>query len=319
MPDQAAQLRDLIKAAAPSSPVETGQLPMVVVAGSRPGVGATTTAVNLAAVLADRGERVVLIDGAEARSNVLAAIDVHGESSFSLTDVLLGTCNARDAIITGPAGLNIVPGLRRSPTTSGARRESAVDPLGSRHLQQRLFAELQSLAQAFDVIVIDAGSGLTRWTRRFWQQARLVALVSTTDDAALLEAYAAIKLSACGATRPRIRLLMNQVDNDRAADAAHCRFDNACRRFLSLSIPALPSLPCGAYDASAGMGRTPRVWQIPNSPFGHAALWLGRAVSDILSANETEMQAVQDGCATDDFPAPSIPHHAPSFAPVLTG
>ena len=40
-------------------------LPMVVVAGARNGVGATTVAVNLAAAIADRGERVLVVDAAE--------------------------------------------------------------------------------------------------------------------------------------------------------------------------------------------------------------------------------------------------------------
>ena len=51
-----------------------------------------------------------------------------------------------------------------------------------------------------DVIVVDAGSGLTPWTRRFWLRAQLVLLVTTTDDAAVMDAYAAIKLSVADAT-----------------------------------------------------------------------------------------------------------------------
>ena len=43
---------------------------MVVVAGARNGVGATTVAVNLAAAIADRGERVLVVDAAEGGNDL---------------------------------------------------------------------------------------------------------------------------------------------------------------------------------------------------------------------------------------------------------
>ena len=56
-----------------------GGPPMVVVTGGRAGVGATTVAVNLAAVLADRGERVLVVDAAEERSNLAESAGVRSD------------------------------------------------------------------------------------------------------------------------------------------------------------------------------------------------------------------------------------------------
>jgi len=70
MPDQAAKLRQVIDTAMPCAPAVATGPPMIVVTGGRAGVGTTTVAVNLAAVLADRGERVLLVEAAEQRANM---------------------------------------------------------------------------------------------------------------------------------------------------------------------------------------------------------------------------------------------------------
>lgn len=297
MSDQAAKLRELLHTAGPAAQAMSAELPMIAVAGGQPGVGATTAAVNVAAVLADRGERVLLVDAAEQGRGIVEAANVRGEIRYSLDDVLAGKCGGTEAIVSGPAGVRVLAARGRvSPKLALASRRDAATCLdSSRRRQQRVFAELQTLADDFDLIVVDVGSGLTSWSRRFWLQARLVALVTTPDDAALLNAYAAIKLSVADSMRPAIRLLVNQADNEHIASEAHRRIENACRRFLSLSIPALPALPNDAYDASAGAGCVARVWETPNSPFGHAALWLGRAVSDALAEGLTHSCATACG------------------------
>jgi hypothetical protein len=79
--------------------------------------------------------------------------------------------------------------------------------------------------------------------------------------------------------------LVNREINAAAEDAQR-RVQNACSKFLSLSITALPALPLHAGDFVAGMNnRGPRVWEEPNSAFARATLWMGRAVSDALAGD----------------------------------
>ena len=114
-----------------------------------------------------------------------------------------------------------------------------------------------------DLVVVDAGSGLTAWTRRFWLRAQCVVLVTTADDASVMDAYAAMKASSADGIRPVVRLLVNREINGAAAEDAQRRVQNACRKFLSLSIEALPALPlhegdfvAGANQRAACLGRT---------------------------------------------------------------
>jgi flagellar biosynthesis protein FlhG len=150
----------------------------------------------------------------------------------------------------------------------------------SRSAQQRLFGELQSLESEASLLVVDVGSGASPWMRRFWLRAELVIVVTTTDDLTLLDAYALIKQNIGEGIGAEIRVLANQSDSDAAAGEAYGRLANACRRFLSHTVRALPALPRDV--PAAGNRAIPRVWERPDSHFGHAVMWLGRAVGDVM-------------------------------------
>jgi flagellar biosynthesis protein FlhG len=281
MPDQAEKLRLLVTTALPVAEVVGDGLPMIVVTGGRASVGATTVALNLAAVLADRGERVLLVDAAQQRNDVVEPAGVRREVVYGLSDVLAGKCDVDAAIVPGPVGVRILPSRGRASLRLGSpsRRDAAI----SRDAQQRLMDELQSLDDDFDLIVVDAGRGCTPWSRRLWSRAKLIVLVTTPEDAAVLDAYAVMKRCAVDAERWPVRLLVNLAESDTAADDAQRRMDQACQRFLSRAMPALPALPRHRASEFTGVPAAPRVWEMPNTPFGHAALWFGRAVSDVLA------------------------------------
>ena len=276
MPDQADKLRELVHGAPPPERDDAPGPPMIVVTGGKGGVGATTVAVNLAAVLGDRGQRVVLVDAARQHADLAQVAGVGPISGGTVADILAGKCSAADALTPGPAGTLLLAN-RWAPKSS---------PDFSRHAQHRLLAELQTLGDVTDLLVVDAGSGLTPWTRRFWLRARLVVAVATTDDVAVMDTYAAIKLSAADATAADVRVLANQCDSDAITDDVQRRLTTACQRFLGRNVPALPALP---RHMTIGTACVPRVWEAPNSPFGHAVLWLGHAVADVLANHESQI------------------------------
>jgi flagellar biosynthesis protein FlhG len=260
---------------------------MIVVTGGSAGVGVTTVAVNLATVLADWDQRVLLVDAAQERRNTaeFAGLD-WSKVDRTLSDVLAGRCKAAEAVTPGPAGVRLL-------ADHGARRKSADFP---RRAQQRLLDGLDELRTEFDVFVIDLGSGLTPWARRFWLHAQLVLLTTTTDGSALLDSYAMIKRSVIDRIGPEVRVVVNQAENEKLAADAHHRLSNACSRFLGRAMPSLPSLP--RCDDDGNGGPLPRVWDTPDTPFGHAMLWLSRAVRDVLSQHDLETHACATACGT---------------------
>jgi flagellar biosynthesis protein FlhG len=271
MLDQAHTLRRLVESATTETlRDERFSPPMIVVAGGRRGVGATTVAANIAAVLADQDEHVVLVDGAARDGDLAQAAGLSAAVQRTLDEVIVGECSAAEALAPGPAG-TLVLAQRRS-------RQASLDT--SRSAQQRLFGQLQSLESEAGLLVVDVGSGASPWMRRFWLRAELVIVVTTTDDLALLDTYALIKQNIGDGIDAEIRVLASQCDSDAIAGEAYGRLTNACRQFLSHTVRALPALP---RDLPAASSRAiGRVWERPDSPFGHAVMWLGRAVGDVM-------------------------------------
>ena len=113
---------------------------MVVVAGARNGVGATTVAVNLAAAIADRGERVLVVDAAEGGNELADMAGVGREIEHCVSDVVNGKCGAGDAIVDGPMGLRVLAnrGRVRRGMNATSRRDSPTGGENSRTGLQRL-------------------------------------------------------------------------------------------------------------------------------------------------------------------------------------
>ncbi|WP_162562387.1 AAA family ATPase [Salinigranum rubrum] len=121
------------------------------VAGSKGGVGKTTTSINLSAVLAEEGYDVVLVEVDLAMANVGDFLDIdvglEGEDP-TLHEALAGTATVVDATYDSPCAFDVVP--------SGASLRGYGDAdVGG------LSEILSTLRFAYDVVVLDTGAGVT--------------------------------------------------------------------------------------------------------------------------------------------------------------
>lgn len=196
-------------------------------------------------------------------------------------------------------------GSETSKYESASRRDSVVNGECSRGAIQRWMNELQSLSKTFDWLVVDGGNRNSPLVQRLWSRAKLVIAVTTPEDAAVLDCYAAIKRHAADDAGNRVCLLVNQAESDLVARRTQSRIESACRTFLSRSLPALPALPRHCAHEFIDAFAPPRVWEMPNSPFGHAVLWLGRAVGELVREQDTGDRG--QGFESESFPASRIP------------
>jgi chromosome partitioning protein len=82
------------------------------VASQKGGVGKTTTAVNVAACIADGGHRTLLVD-VDPQANATVGLGLPRDAAPSLYDVLSGTVDAEAAVrVTAVDGLDILPAGR---------------------------------------------------------------------------------------------------------------------------------------------------------------------------------------------------------------
>jgi capsular exopolysaccharide synthesis family protein len=118
------------------------KLQAIVVSSAVSGEGKSTTAVNLATVLAETGRPVLLVDADLRRPSVAGYLDIEGGAG--LTNVLAGQLSLDDAIQKwGNGGLHVL--------ASGTLPPNPSELIGSERMAT-LMAELRT---RFDVIVID--------------------------------------------------------------------------------------------------------------------------------------------------------------------
>lgn len=231
MPDQAAQLRKLVRVAAQADPSLAPGGPIVAVSGGRGELGTTTVACQLARELARLGKQVVLIDANVLRPAAAAHFGLHSDADDNIDAILRGARRAVEVLVDVEAGLRLLPGIMPGELPPPLDRQ-AVDHFAS---------ELLALSQQSDAILIDAGSGMNPWVDRLWQLARQVLLVATPESESFLDAYAAVKLSQHHRHDGKIRLLLNRTDWELAPLAT--RFEDTCTKFLRLTPKPAAALP----------------------------------------------------------------------------
>jgi flagellar biosynthesis protein FlhG len=213
MPDQAYDLRRLATHCdRAESPRRSDRPALVVVAGGKGGVGTTTVALNLAAAIAQTGQRTLLVD-ADPRGGD-AALLCGIEERHTLGDVLAGRQSLDEASCAGPGGVNLVVGQRgwndcRSPAAAAGE----------------LLEQLDRRLLSAKVVVIDAGNRFDGFVPHVCREADAVLLVTTNDAASVVGTFAAIKTlvsASCHSRWPgRLYLLVNMTSAARMAETVY--------------------------------------------------------------------------------------------------
>ena len=124
------------------------------------GVGKTTTSINLSASLAVLGKRVLLID-LDPQGNTTTGVGINkGEIEKSIYDVLIGECNATEAMIkTKYKGLYVLPATITLAGIDAELLEKSRTQNGFKKGEQ-LKNSLADLKDSFDYIIIDCPPSL---------------------------------------------------------------------------------------------------------------------------------------------------------------
>lgn len=126
---------------------------VLAIANQKGGVGKTTTAVNLAASLAAKQQRVLLIDlDPQGNATMGSGVDKRG-LKHSVYHVLLGNIPAQDVVCQGSSGFDVMPANR---DLAGAE----VELVDQDARETRLKSALRPILNNYDYILIDCPPAL---------------------------------------------------------------------------------------------------------------------------------------------------------------
>ncbi len=243
--DQATQLRQIARRA--SSRAQT-----IAITSGKGGVGKTNLSVNLSTVLAAMKRRVVLMDADLGLAN--ADILCNVQPRFNLAHVVAGQRQLSEVLMPVPAGFSLIPGA------SGLAKMADL----AESDRTRIVADLESIADNTDLLIIDTGAGIGRNVLSFTSSADHVFIVTTPEPTAITDAYAVLKvLVRCG-TAGKISIMVNMAKNRDEAKQVHERIASVARQFLKTDIAFAGYVVTDVAVQQAVRKRAPFVLQYPN-------------------------------------------------------
>jgi len=208
---------------------------VIAVTGGKGGVGKTSVSANLAVSMASRGRDVMLVDADLGLANVDVVLGLR--TRFHLGHVLQGACALEDAIVTGPHGLQVVPGA------SGYKRMANLTPAENAGIV-RAFSDLY---HQVEVLIVDTAAGLHDSVMTFSQAAQHVLVVVCDEPASITDAYALIKVLSREHGVQRFQILANQTRKSGEGPALFEKIKRVCDRFLNVTLEFAGSVPYDDY------------------------------------------------------------------------
>jgi flagellar biosynthesis protein FlhG len=233
------------------------------------GVGTSNLVLNLAIALGEIGERVLVVDADLGLANLDLLCGLTPQ--FDLGDVLAGRCTLAEAVMTGPAGIRMLPGAHAIRTGAEVLEEGPA----------RLMAELSELESEAGFVLVDAGSGLGRGGATLAAAADQAVIVSTPEPTSIADAHAAIARFGRLAAPPRLRVVVNQVRSASEASSVLEGLVASSRQFLGAVVSPLgPGAVRGDPHVSMAVrNRRPFLTAYPTAAASRSVRRLARALA----------------------------------------
>ena len=171
---------------------------VIVVTSGKGGVGKTTTTANVAVALAQKGHKVVAIDGDVGLRNLDMVMGLENRIVYTLIDVLEGNCRLNQALVRDKRLEN----LYMLPTAQSKTKDAVTT--------EQMIRICNELRPDFDFILVDSPAGIESGFRNSAAGADEALVVTTPEVSAVRDADRIVGLLESMNKSP-IRLIINRI------------------------------------------------------------------------------------------------------------
>jgi flagellar biosynthesis protein FlhG len=265
----------------PSTPTpDAAQVPLkplgkvLAVTSGKGGVGKTFVSANLAAALAKRGHKVLVLDADLGLANLDVVLNLYPK--ITLHDVFTGKATLDEAILPAPGGFFVL--LAGSGMVEYSRLTSEV--------RNEFLRVMNSLVPNYDVVILDTGAGISDVVLFAVSLASEVLMVATPEPTSLTDAYATIKVLVGQQQRQTVRVIINQATRPGSGAAITNQLQQVLDRFVvtGLNQPIrlihMGDIPVDPEVRQAIMRRQLMMQATPGCPAGMALTQIARNLED---------------------------------------
>ena len=249
---------------------------VLAVTSGKGGVGKTFVSANLAAALAKRGHRVLVLDADLGLANLDVVLNLYPK--VTLHDVFTGKAKLEEAIVRAPGGFSVLL------AGSGMVEYSRLTP----EVRDDFLRIMGGLIPHYDIVLLDTGAGISDVVLFAVSLASEVLVVATPEPTSLTDAYATIKVLAAQQKRQNIRMVINQTARLGDGRAITTQLQQVLDRFVKtepgrpLRLIHMGDIPSDPSVRQAVMRRQLMMLSMPGCPAAMAISQLAAKLEDTI-------------------------------------